>query len=181
MRDEIRARIGEERLSLLMPVFDSDPVVRTMVISNDIKSLIEGPWPDTPWERRCNRLRADLEAFVVGDVLALCLTPYEADSAYFGRLHRPEDEVWDIRSRDPNPGVRVFGRFAERDTFVALFWSPRSIEIPYSQRFPLGTRNSIQWKNAIRECKAEWRKLFHNYQPVHGDTHDVYVSNSILV
>lgn len=181
IRDEIKARIDDKRLSLLRPVFDSDPVVRTMVISNDIKALIEGPWADASWERRCNRLRADLEAFVIGDVLAVCLTPYEADSAYLGRLNKAEDEVWDIRARDPNPALRVFGRFAERDTFVALFWSPRSVEIPYSQRLPLGAGDSIQWKSAVRECKAEWRKLFHTYNPVHGDTPDVYVSNSFLV
>lgn len=181
IRDEIRARIDERRLSLLMPILESDQVVRTMVVSNDIQNLLDGPWEDAGWARRCNRLRADLEAFVIGDVISVCLTPFKADSAYMGRLDKPADEVWDIRARDPHPSLRVFGRFAGKDTFVALFWSPRSIEIPFSQRLPLGDRKSIQWKDAIRECKAEWRNLFHTYQPVHGDTHDVYVSNSFLV
>jgi hypothetical protein len=181
IQEEIQVRMGEGRLWQLKPILDSDPVVRTMIISKEIKDLIVGPWEDVSWERRCNRLRANLEAFIRGDVISLCLRGFEARSAYMGRLDRPADEVWDIRSRSPSPALRVFGRFADKDVFVALFWSPRSLEVPYSQRLPLGDRNSTQWRSAMRETKTEWRKLFHTYQPIHGDSHNVYASNAISV
>ncbi len=181
IQDEIRARIEEGRLFQLMPTFESDPVVRNLIISNEIHELIEGPWPDKLWERRCNRLRATLEAFVTGNIISVCLQGYVARTAYMGRLDKPEDEVWDIRSRAPSPSLRLFGRFAAKDTFVALFWSPRSREIPYSQRFPLGDKDSTLWRNAKRETKAEWRKLFNTYKPIHGDSHDDYASDTFPV
>jgi hypothetical protein len=182
IRDSITVRIEEGRLWQLRPILDSDPVKRTMIISHEIRQLIDGPWPNNKgWARRCGRLRADLETFVKGERIGLCLTPYAAGTAYMGRLDKPTDEVWDIRSRDPDPGLRVFGRFPDRDLFVALIWSPRSIEIVHSQRPSLGDRNSIQWKTAIRETKAEWRKLFQPYEAFHGEVHDDYVSKSIPV
>ncbi len=97
-----------------------------------------------------------------------------------GRLNRPKDEVWDIRSIAPRPGIRIFGRFAERDVFVGLFWSPRSVEIPFSQRLPLGEKDSVEWKNAILECKSEWKKLFPSYQPVHGDEIHKYIETNFI-
>src|SRR5258705_8031712 len=95
--DEFKSRIEEDRLSLLMPTLASDPVMRTLIISNEIRSLIDGPWQDKRWERRCNRLRATLEAFIRGDVISLCLKGYEAKTAYMGRLDKSVEEVWDIR------------------------------------------------------------------------------------
>ena len=171
--------VTEERLCELKPDPElGDPIERTLVISREIKELIDGPWEDEGWARRCGRLRQDLEAFVTGQVLGVCMTPHEHKTAYMGRLGPIEDEVWDIRSRDPKPGVRVFGRFAKVDTFVALFWSPRSVEIPWSNRPPLGKSDTREWRDARNECKTEWRSLFHPYEPVHSkdDIHE-YLSD----
>src|SRR5215475_8192816 len=99
IHSEIGDRILEGRLHQMRLTLASDPVVRRLFISNEIKDLIDGPWPDLTWERRCNRLRANLEAFVRGDVISLCLKGFVAKSAYMGRLDKPTDEVWDIRSR----------------------------------------------------------------------------------
>ena len=113
-----------------------------------------------------------------GDKIGLCLIPYEHATAYMGRLDSPEDEVWDIRSRDPNPGLRVFGRFAEIDTFVALNWDPRSVE--WHSRHPLVDRDSLYWHFAIIECQNKWKALFPNDNPIHGkDIHD-YVSSNVF-
>jgi len=180
IRDSIAFWVKEGRLHELRPVFDSDPIRRTMIISTEILELINGPWEDASWERRCGFLRGTLETFVKGQEIGVCLKPYKAANAYMGRLDNPEDEVWDVRSIDPNPGIRVFGRFAERDVFVGLLWSPRSVEIPYSQRLPLGKKDSVEWKNAILECKSEWRKLFPSYQPVHGDEIHEYIETNFI-
>jgi hypothetical protein len=124
IRDEINERIAEGRLFNLEPALASDPVERTMLISAEINSHLIGPWPNIIAAKRFGKLRADLEAFVKGEKVAVCLDPYVARNAYMGRLDQPNDEVWDVRSRDPKPALRVFGRFAERDVFVALTWSP---------------------------------------------------------
>jgi hypothetical protein len=120
IRDVIHDRIASGRLFPVEPVMPDDPVKRGMVVSSEIHRLLVGPWHTVAMERRCNRLRADLEVFVKGGQVSVCLTPYRAKAAYMARLDEPADEVWDIRSRDPSPALRIFGRFAETDLFVAL-------------------------------------------------------------
>lgn len=72
------------------------------------------------------------------------------------RTYPPADEVWDIRSRDPKPAMRVLGCFAETDVFVALV---------HGYRKNLGGPRSRQWRDLIESCKAEWRKLFPRTYP----------------
>jgi hypothetical protein len=52
IRDEIKYRIGEERLWLLSPVaLPGAKIMRPMFISNEIKGLVLGPWDDPEWGR----------------------------------------------------------------------------------------------------------------------------------
>jgi len=179
IHDEIKARIGEERLFLVEPAVLGDPVKRYLIISQEIKSLLEGPWVDEKHEQRIGRLIADLDSFVTGGRLSVCLTPFEAGKADLGRLDRPHDEVWDLRNRD-EPGLRIFGRFADVDTFVALTWSPRSVPILWALRVPL-ENNLRNWRNQIVQCKTEWTNLFATYQPQTGDTVHAYLSSNVVL
>ncbi len=178
IRIEIARAVGDGRLFNIKPEILSDPVERTMVVSPEIQGLLAGPWENTTMERRCGRLRADLEAFVKGDIVNLALVPYQHRAAYMGRLDRPKDEVWDIRSRDPNPGLRLFGRFAEIDVFVALNWCPRSVE--WAGEAPLGDTATLNWDFAILECQERWNALFPGHDPVHAEQADEYVSSNVI-
>jgi hypothetical protein len=62
-------------------MIDSDPVRRTLLISSEIKAVLDGPWPSKSAERRCGELRADLEAFVKGERISACLVGAEGPSA----------------------------------------------------------------------------------------------------
>ncbi len=180
IRDEINRRLAEGALFLLQPVIAGDPVHRTMLISPEIGHFLSGPWDTVSEERRANRLRADLERFITGQFIGLCLTPYQAKTAYMGRLDRPEDEVWDIRSVDPSPALRVFGRFADTDVFTALLWQPRSAD--WARRKALGHRKSLEWQFAILECQKRWGHLFPGYDPLRGsDVRDYVSANAFLV
>jgi hypothetical protein len=182
IRDEISARIVEGRLLLLRLVVPGDPVARTIVLAEEIKALIEGPWADSGLRYRAGRLRADLEEFVKGEQIVACLEPFKAATAYMGRLDPPEDGAWDIRSRDPSPALRVVGMFAETDVFVALRWAPRSRQQTWTPKPPLGARNSREWRDMLVQCKTDWTNLFHSYRPVIGDNiHDYISTNVILV
>src|ERR1700739_230486 len=139
-----------------LPVMDPKAVPRRMFVSREIKAHLDGPWPNADAEIRCGRLRADLENFVLGNRIAMCLTAYEHKTAYMGRLDMPKDEVWDIRSRDPRPALRVFGRFACIDTFIVFYIRPRSVPIDWLQDPPLGEADSLEWQFAIIETKKEW-------------------------
>lgn len=181
IRDSISDRIAAGDLFPVEPAMPDDPVRRSMVVSLEIRQLLNGPWWSRGMARRCNELRADLEAFVKGDVIAVCLVPRRARAAYMARLDRPVDEVWDIRSRDPRPALRVLGRFADRDLFVALTCASRSKDVAWLPRAPLGNGYSREWRDAIVECKAVWRQLLHPYEPIHGDYVHDYLSNAFPV
>lgn len=172
----------DERLFAVVPLLASAPVRRTMLVSREVSDLIEGPWPNVRAEKRCQRLRADMEAFVTGDVVSVCLEAFKARDAMFGRLHPASDEVWDLRSREPRPGLRLLGSFAETDVFIAFSCYPRSVEVDFLERQPLLGRTSDEWDAAITETKTEWRKLFHTNKP-HGlggqDVHD-YISENVF-
>ncbi len=178
---EIHNRLQEKRLFHLERALPSDPVERAMFVSPEILELVVGPWDSPDMQGRCGRLRADLESFIGGDTLTICLRPFEAGAAYMGLLEPPSDGIFDIRSRDPNPALRVLGGFAMQDVFVALAWAPRSKPLSWSNRQPLGDRNSREWRDVVLECKTAWKNLFGSYQPVTGDEIENYATSAVPV
>jgi len=180
IRVEINNRIAEGRLFRLRPNVQSDPNERTVLMSVEIHELVSGPWPDGPMGIRCGYLRADLESFVANDVMTVCWDPFKARDAKIGRLYPIADEVWDLRSQAPPPGLRVFCRFAEKDVLVALTCRPRSVPVPWLNKLPLLGSNSREWRHAIVECRREWNVLFPAHQPLSGVDLSDYISNAVL-
>lgn len=135
--------------------------------------LTELTSPSPALAQRMGFLRADLDKFTEGQLLSVGQHPFKKKkTAYLCRLSPPMDEVWEIRSCDPRPGIRVFGRFCEYDTFLALM---------HFHREDLGGPDDPAWPQIVNKCKAEWRKLFPTYDPHTGDTPHDYVSNIFLV
>jgi len=121
-------------------------------------------------------LRADLDRFSQGGVIPVAARPFIGGKrSYMRQLFRWREEVWEIRSRE-EPGLRVLGRFAEADVFVALTWHKRAA---------LAGPQSRQWRDAIVGCKTEWTNLFPAYPPKSGDVNaypaDYISANTILV
>lgn len=173
IHDEISNRCAEERLFCTVPALPGAPTVRTIFVSPEINQLILGPWDDKKIEARAGRLRANFDMFTSGMSISVGPDPYKKKkTAYMSPLNPTADEVWQIRSRDPKPAIRVFGRFSERDVFIALTWGFRE---------KLGGPGSREWRDARERCKTEWRNLFHPYNPHSGNQPDEYISNIILV
>ena len=179
IREVINGRVAEKppRLFRLERSLKSDPESRTMLLSEELKALLDGPWENDEIRYRAGRLRADLEDFIKGEKITVCLEPFAAKSAYMGRLDPVSDGTWDIRSRDPSPALRVVGFFAETDLFVALRWAPRSRRVSWTAKPPLGPRDSREWRDIIVQCKTDWRNLCHPYPPVTGDRINDYISD----
>jgi hypothetical protein len=180
IRDEINARIEEGRLFRLKPINAKDGQRRTVLLSEEVNGIVSGPWPDGPTGCRCGRLRADLENLITAEFITVCWDPFKARNEQIGRLHRVEDEVWDLRSQKPKPGLRAFFRFAEKDVFVVLTIAPRSVPVSWLSRLPLLRGESREWRNAILECRTEWKKLFPAHEPIHGANINVYLTGAIL-
>src|SRR5205085_1306364 len=115
---EIEKLIAEGKLVELNPLNAKDIRRRTVFMSREINSLVSGPWANSEMEGRCLRLRAELEDSITAEQVTVSWEPFEADEERIGRLDPPEWDVWDLRSRDPSPGLRVFFRFARKDVGV---------------------------------------------------------------
>ena len=176
IREEWQKLVTDELLFKLEP-FPGDPRARTVLMSKEIQELLEGHWVGEQG-KRCARLLATLQNIVAGRKLVVNLDPYSAREANMGRLHPIENGIWDIRCRE-SPGLRVFCAFLETDVLVAFICSPRSIEVPWLHRLPLGIGVSIAWDHAIRETRLEWAKLFPADMPVTGDDLNEYLTNAV--
>jgi len=183
IRDQINIRLNENpaRLFRLKPLNEKDPKRRTVLMSQEIAGLVYGPWTLGPMGNRCARLRGDLENLITAEHITVCWEPFEGRNEQIGKLCPVRDEIWDLRSQDPPPGLRVFFRFAERVTFVALNCAPRSLEVPWLNRIPLLGRETRQWRDAMVECGAQWRNLFPTYDPHTGSNINEYLTGGVIL
>jgi hypothetical protein len=176
----IKQIVSDGRLYPLQPFMPPSKgvVPREMYLSKEINSLFVGPWHNDEWEERCAYLRADLDRFVQGGMIPVAkYTLSGGKHSYLRQLFQRRDEVWEIRSRDPQPGIRVLGRFADTDVFIALSWWHRA---------NLGGPKNRAWRDAIVGCKTEWKNLFPAYEPKSSGDENVYPvacisANTILV
>ncbi len=81
------------------------------------------------------------------------------------------DEVWEIRSIDPKPSIRIFGSFTEKDAFVGLTWSFRK---------DLDGYGGPKWQRAIQIYKTEWRNFF-DCAPMSGEYPYDYLSETVVL
>lgn len=165
--DWIERLICDKRLFLVEPPFMSDTCARTLLVSPTIHAIVQGPWDHARDEVRYSKLRADLENFSSGGELSVCAEPFEATDEDLAILDPRADGVWDFRSRNPSPGLRLIGQFAKLDTFVALVLAPRSKPVDGLPP-PLGDRNSREWKRAISDCRKAFGSLFNPFEAIQG-------------
>lgn len=148
-------------MCILEPSLPSVAMQRTMLCAPSVCEVIEESWSN----HRYGRLRNDLELFVSGGHITVSVDPYtKPKSCYMAPLDPVSDCLWDIRSRDPKPGVRVIGAFAQFDTFIAL-----DIE----QRDRLGGPESREWRDFIVRAKSIWAQLFAPYKSLEGKAHEL--------
>ncbi|MEX2451632.1 MAG: hypothetical protein WD407_12310, partial [Rhodospirillales bacterium] len=113
IQDSINDGVRKGRLCWLQPRVDGEEIKRHMLMGESVAPLILGPWEDQEWKNRCFRLRNDLEDFIHGNPITIARNPQKARNAFMSQLNPPADSAWDIRARDPRPGIRILGRFAE--------------------------------------------------------------------
>jgi len=112
--------------------------------------------------------RADFSDFAYGEMIKVALH-LDHILCFLARLEPPQDEIWELRIYDTEPQLRFFGRFAERDTFVALMGPTEK------SRF---FRPKIDHNKIKRACIAEWNRLFNSPALSKGDDIDAYLSGN---
>jgi len=113
-----------------------------MYLTEDLFNVIRDP---TVGEERSLRY-AELEATLADFVTSRTLSP-----EYIKLLQPPTDCVWEVRCVMPDPSIRVFGFFAERDSFIATNHELRPV---------LAEFDSEEWQFAKARAKSIWNRLF---------------------
>lgn len=144
------------------PLFGGDPLRRRLLLPTDMASALKDPSLFS-LKYDLGVLHNDLEVFVTGKILTFATGTHK--SCMLKVLDPWSDEVWEIRSRGIKPGVRVFGRFAAQDVFVATSMTDRS-ETDFAQE--------------IRRSKAAWRNIFNTYPPFSGQVPNDYISENLV-
>lgn len=150
-------------------------VVRPIYASIEIERLLYGEKQDQDWKNRIAALGADFDRYLDGNVIHAALSdpnkPYARKQLSLVRQLWPASgEVWEIRNRNMKPTIRIFGRFAAKDWFIALTWATRP---------ELKEPASPHWKQAIADCSTKWDELFNKHPPLtRVNLHD-YISNAI--
>jgi hypothetical protein len=177
IHDDIQYWITRGRLFQVFPRLPAAPVNRVLVVDEVVNRLVTGPWENETEEIRSGRLWADFDRFIEGRLINISLnSPYSKPrTTFMARLDPTLDDVIEIRSRDPRPGIRVFGRFADKDVYVALNWE-------YRER--LGGPQNKEFDREREICKAKWRQLFPTYPSINGSHINEYfadISNVVPV
>ena len=166
IRHRIFALVKSRKLARVRPLFPMDPVYRCLLVGADVWEATRGPFSDDFTGERQAHFRAALDQFVSGGELAVADDPYDKDpDAMLARINPIHEEVWDIRIVEPGSGVRCFGRFVARDTFVGLGWDYRE-----------NIRSSGEWDHMRNHAIEVWRTLFGDLEPFRGDRINDYLS-----
>lgn len=151
------------------------PIIREMYVYRAVMQAIDGPWRDEIDEVACSLLRRELDRFVEGQIISLALHPFKKRrDAAIAILFPPEERVFDLRVREPYPGIRVFGCFAEKDVFVAMNWERRDL-LPTVMP---PVNDAEEWETERKICLARWNQVS-TYEPFEGTSVNDYITNGI--
>ncbi|MFL6734579.1 MAG: hypothetical protein ACJ8EY_07775 [Sphingomicrobium sp.] len=149
-----------------------------MLISPEVRDALQGPFVSKDHERRIGRLHSDLETFVTGQRISIAMNRQDDRNAYLRRLEPADQATWTIRSREAKPALRVLGRFAAPDVFVALTWRPRSVKLPWSDYDPL--TDELSWRLAIQDTVEKWHVALPDGIAAAGEEIGRYVTDNVI-
>lgn len=174
--DEIRACVTAhegKRLFHLPLLLPGEYAMREMIVSKEVSEAVTPPWPENYEALRRSGFRGELDAFTQGDEFSVAEDPFKKPGhTMLARVHPVSDEIWDVRSTDPNPGIRGLGAFGGKDFFIALTWN-------YRENFK--DEDADYWTDEIERCKAKWSELFGSVPRFKGASLDEYISNYYAV
>jgi hypothetical protein len=173
LEEESRKPCQDERLVHLQPTIPGLRQRRKVYLREALHTILTaGPWATPKDERKWNVLRFWFDHFSDGKRIYVRERPRAKKStADMAQLEPWTDEIWEVRSIDPDPSIRVFGSFIKKDVFVGLTWSLRK---------ELNGYGGPKWLQAIQLYKSEWKSLF-DCRPISGEYPNDYLSEAVIL
>jgi hypothetical protein len=159
--DEIKSLCDAGRIVLVQTLDWRAPKRRAIYVSPDLHGFLtyKSADPGTNSDRR--KLQALFDRFISGDFVSVSLEP-TAMRTDIKRLSPPSDEVWEFKvTLKKDLQLRIFGRFAFLNTFIALTG-------------PVD-RTGVNYRNEIIRCQEHWRTVFDDKPPFYGGDEDDYI------
>lgn len=175
MHDVLRSLVMDGRIAHVPPVMRQVSMVRTLFlevsIGDRLRSSLSG---STREDVRLAGLYGDLDRFVSGKLITVGDDPFEKEkTAFMARTSPVQDGIFDIRSQDPKPAIRLFGAFCDKDTFIGLTWRFRK---------ELGGKDERLFDQAVLNALGVWKILFPDHLlPVYSTDMGGYFSGNFLV
>lgn len=169
IREQIQTALDAGWVVNLLPTLPSIPHWRVIFMTRRLSDELEQHLEDPTTMVRAAELLATFDTFLGGRLVTI--GGRNDKHAYMKLLEPEQEEVWEIRSIDPKPSIRVFGRFAAKDVFVATNMGFRS---------GLGGFGSIEFRAAMTHCKREWSRCFYTWPPHKGKSVHDYISENVI-
>jgi hypothetical protein len=158
IRDELEWRKSEGRLIVFKARIEWARQIRVILMCPEVEEPLNRERTERKEVERWARLEADMSWFVEGGYV---------NRGLIKQLSKVE-EIWNIRSTRPSPSLRVFGRFAEPDVFVATH---------VVERKRLGAKGSSEYRAELLRCQTMWNRLF-TFPPFTGKQYNDYVQEN---
>ena len=153
------------KLVHVLPIEQWRSVERDVFASNEVWEFLQGNDPDPKFQAVGLRAYRRLETFITGKPIVFGMDPLNKRSTSL--IARNDEVVWgvvDVRINDPQPAVRIFGCFAEKDVLVLLLWRSRKF------------LQDKGFASSIRRGQSEWAALFPQYSPFVSENPHDYIS-----
>jgi hypothetical protein len=168
IREHLQLALDAGWLVNLQPSLPSIPHQRMIFVARTLYSELEYELNDASSAVRTAELFSTFDVFLSGKPISI--GGRDDKYAYIKQLEPTTEEVWEIRSIQPRPSIRVFGRFAACDVFIACNKGLRT---------QLGGFGSREFQKAMSYCKIEWRKCLQSWPPHSGKRPNDYVSENL--
>lgn len=168
IRDAIAEAVERGDLVPLPHFLPGAVAVRHIFVTSEVWDFVGGPALPKELAKKAAEGRRMLDSFTAGNRIVVSLDPHQKPRhCQLSRNGPTHEGVWEFRIRDPQPQVRLFGCFAERDVFVALSVMAKS-DLVGKLAYPL----------AVADNASIWGGIFPNHLPVTGDDINAYLSGS---
>lgn len=170
MQEMLDAAHRHRMLRLWRPLLPR-PHTRVLYVTAELLEEIETNDRD---EYRMGQLHRDFDFFCQSP--RLTVGRGRKTECFMKPLEPVDDEVWELRSRDPEPQVRVFGRFAAPDTFIATHAAFRDDlgDVSWSRW------EGNNWPTEIQKCKSRWTVLLPSQVPFSGGSIHAYITRGAV-